>query len=131
MKISIKIKYLSIIVIISLLCICTTNAAYQGEWNGFKIPPGYKPVPAMESNTLPQDQVGAFSTPDTQYHLDIWNYTDDLYNTFIKEPEPNEIIKVIEIKENKYMVIISGGNSNQQQADLDDFVKENNGKIIK
>ena len=123
---------ISVLIILSLLlCVCASSAATQGEWNGFKVPLGYRPVPAMESNTLPQDQVGAFATADKKCHLDIYNYTDELYDTFIKEPEPNEIIKVVEIKDNKYMVIISGGDGNQQQADLDDFVKENNGKIIK
>ena len=89
-----KIKYLSILIILSLLCVCASSAATQGEWNGFKVPLGYRPVPAMESNTLPQDQVGAFATADKKCHLDIYNYTDELYDTFIKEPEPNEIIKI-------------------------------------
>ena len=39
-----KIKYLSILIILSLLCVCASSAATQGEWNGFKVPLGQQQI---------------------------------------------------------------------------------------
>ena len=110
----------------------TQNNTQNNTQNSIKIPSGFEQVPGMKDGSLKNTFVESIVSYDGKTHIQMVNYTDTVYQDYVKEPfsnSGNELFEVVEWNGHKYILDYWTDDNSKVQSllsDVQDF-KDING----
>lgn len=114
----------------------TQNNTQTTKQNSIKIPSGFEQVPGMKDGSLKNSFVESIVSYDGKTHIQMVNYTDTVYQDYVKEPfsnSGNELFEVVEWNGHKYILDYWTDDNGKVQSllsDVQEFKNINNMKKV-